>query len=71
MNRKVVVSLTVVAILMANVVLYCIFFRDSDARSMVPDDATGVAVLDVRRLVKEANIDESRLKDIESIWFYD
>ena len=66
MNRKVVVSLTVVAILMANVVLYCIFFRDSDARSMVPDDATGVAVLDVRRLVKEANIDESRLKDIDN-----
>ncbi|MBO7347586.1 MAG: DUF4836 family protein [Bacteroidaceae bacterium] len=66
MNRKVVISMAIITVLMANVVLYCIFFRDGDARSMVPDDATGVAVLDVRRLVKEADIDESKLKGIDN-----
>lgn len=66
MNRKVVIVLAVVAVLMANVILYCAFFRDGDARSMVPDAATGVAVLDVRRLIKEADIDEGKLKNIDN-----
>ena len=66
MNRKVVVSLAVLAVLMTNIVLYCVFFRDGDARSMVPDDATCVAVLDVRRLIKEADIDDSKLKGIDN-----
>ena len=66
MNRRVVIVLAVVAVLMANVILYCVFFRDGDARSMVPDDATGVAVLDVRRLIKEADIDDSKLKNIDN-----
>ena len=66
MRRKITVTLAIVVVLLFCVALYFIKFRGGNACSLVPDDATGVAVLDIREMVEESDIDNAKLKSIDN-----
>ena len=66
MNKKIAFLSAIVVVLLISAVSYFMIFRGGNAYSLVPDDATGIAVLDIREMINESDIDDAKLKSIDN-----